>query len=593
MYKNSLFSLLSLFVLLALSSPVFAQIPYSEEWDSGEGDFTTEIEGDPTGQWVYNDETETWSATGHEPCAPVATSRLISPDIEVLSAGSLKLEFEHRYSFEFDGTTLWDSGAIMLSVNGSEPERITGEQFIENGYAEGNIGGNGIFKGLRAFNGDSEGYVEGEFIISEATLGTFEAGDIINVQFVCAFDDCTANLAPNWEINNLFVTHYPTAVITADPFSGAPPLEVNFDGSGSFIADGNIVEYEWDFGEGETASGEKVSHTFTIPGLYPVTLTVTDNKGQIATTHTTVNVNCVGGDTSPWTSIQIGEPAWVGCGMNQAACVEMFASGAGFRREGDEINLLHQTVTGDATLTTKISDLVLVPGAGAGIMMRSSDAADSAFFKMTLRVRSDGTYRAGVTHRQRPGLSTPSRNDTVAIEDPSSVTLRIQRTGIAFSGSYSTDDGQTWKEVRAVELTDPPDSMIAGPALTADDDDAEGIIVRATFCEITGFDGDPNPGITFRRGDVDVNGLLEVTDPINNLTFQFLGTYNPTCMDALDFDDNGAIEITDPIGNLSHQFLGTAPPAPPGAETCGADPTEDTVEGGDLTCVDYPAESCN
>lgn len=81
----------------------------------------------------------------------------------------------------------------------------------------------------------------------------------------------------------------------------------------------------------------------------------------------------------------------------------------------------------------------------------------------------------------------------------------------------------------------------------------------------------------FRRGDVDGNGNLEITDAINNLSFQFLGTYNPPCFDACDFDDNGRIELTDPIANLSHQFLGQAPPAPPGKDTCGEDPTPDEL----------------
>ncbi len=96
---------------------------------------------------------------------------------------------------------------------------------------------------------------------------------------------------------------------------------------------------------------------------------------------------------------------------------------------------------------------------------------------------------------------------------------------------------------------------------------------------------DPTLGIlSFKRGDVDFNGKLEITDPINNLAYQFLGTFTPPCEDACDFDDNGKVEITDAIANLSHQFLGTAPPAPPGKDSCGEDPTDDT-----LTCD----TSCN
>lgn len=96
-------------------------------------------------------------------------------------------------------------------------------------------------------------------------------------------------------------------------------------------------------------------------------------------------------------------------------------------------------------------------------------------------------------------------------------------------------------------------------------------------------------GPVFKRGDVDANGMLEITDPINSLSFQFLGTFDPVCMDALDFDDNGKVEITDPVANLSHQFLGTAPPPAPGKEQCGVDPTD----GDDLGCEDYPDTSCD
>ena len=55
---------------------------------------------------------------------------------------------------------------------------------------------------------------------------------------------------------------------------------VSFDGSVSTDAsDGEIVEYEWDFGDGRRAEGEQVSHVYRTPGVYRVTLTVTDDSG--------------------------------------------------------------------------------------------------------------------------------------------------------------------------------------------------------------------------------------------------------------------------------------------------------------------------
>ncbi len=74
----------------------------------------------------------------------------------------------------------------------------------------------------------------------------------------------------------------PIAAITAAPISGGVPLTVQFDGSGSRDPDGKIIEYLWDFGDGSTDSGAKVSHTYTQAGLYPVILTVKDDRGSTA-----------------------------------------------------------------------------------------------------------------------------------------------------------------------------------------------------------------------------------------------------------------------------------------------------------------------
>jgi PKD repeat protein len=95
------------------------------------------------------------------------------------------------------------------------------------------------------------------------------------------------------------------------------------------------------------------------------------------------------------------------------------------------------------------------------------------------------------------------------------------------------------------------------------------------------------PAPRFLRGDVDGSGDLTITDPAANLTYQFLGTYLPTCIDTADYDDSGSIDISDPIGNLTYQFLGGPPPAAPGSKTCGIDTTSDQGLGGDLGCESF------
>ena len=58
----------------------------------------------------------------------------------------------------------------------------------------------------------------------------------------------------------------------------APDEAVLFDAAGSKDVDGGIVAYRWDFGDGSTASGIDVRHSFKDSGRYEVTLTVTDDR---------------------------------------------------------------------------------------------------------------------------------------------------------------------------------------------------------------------------------------------------------------------------------------------------------------------------
>jgi PKD repeat protein len=69
----------------------------------------------------------------------------------------------------------------------------------------------------------------------------------------------------------------PIAIFEWDPEFPDPQRSAEFDASSSYDPDGEIVSYQWDFGDGQIASGEKVSHGFSTCGEYTVTLMVTDN----------------------------------------------------------------------------------------------------------------------------------------------------------------------------------------------------------------------------------------------------------------------------------------------------------------------------
>lgn len=82
----------------------------------------------------------------------------------------------------------------------------------------------------------------------------------------------------------------PVPRITARPATGTAPLLVSFDGRGSSDADGNVVAWSWDFGDGSTANGANPLHLYLEAGIFPATLTVKDNQGLTASLTTPVRV---------------------------------------------------------------------------------------------------------------------------------------------------------------------------------------------------------------------------------------------------------------------------------------------------------------
>jgi len=68
------------------------------------------------------------------------------------------------------------------------------------------------------------------------------------------------------------------SVSPTNPYSGET---VNFNASASSDSDGYIVSYQWDFGDGTTASGKIVSHVYSasVSRTFVVVLKVTDDDG--------------------------------------------------------------------------------------------------------------------------------------------------------------------------------------------------------------------------------------------------------------------------------------------------------------------------
>jgi thiol-disulfide isomerase/thioredoxin len=71
----------------------------------------------------------------------------------------------------------------------------------------------------------------------------------------------------------------PVAAFSACRLAGEAGATVLFDASASTDSDGEIVRFQWVFGDGTTGSGMRIEHTYPEAGRYLVTLMASDDGG--------------------------------------------------------------------------------------------------------------------------------------------------------------------------------------------------------------------------------------------------------------------------------------------------------------------------
>ena len=97
------------------------------------------------------------------------------------------------------------------------------------------------------------------------------------------------------EVDILYRNQAPVASLEATYGGLGQQVKVNsiafFDGGASSDPDGDVLEFEWDFGDGAKSSLLRPNHEYTSTGNYTVTLTVTDPSNESSTAETWVLVN--------------------------------------------------------------------------------------------------------------------------------------------------------------------------------------------------------------------------------------------------------------------------------------------------------------
>lgn len=118
--------------------------------------------------------------------------------------------------------------------------------------------------------------------------GTTSAGEIVEHAFAEAgiytatlivTDDFGLNDTSTAEVTVSPALRSPVALFSENATTVLTGEVIHFNASESYDPDGIIESYEWDFGDGTTASGVTADHLYDEDGTYTVTLTVKDDDG--------------------------------------------------------------------------------------------------------------------------------------------------------------------------------------------------------------------------------------------------------------------------------------------------------------------------
>jgi hypothetical protein len=97
--------------------------------------------------------------------------------------------------------------------------------------------------------------------------------------------------------------------------------------------------------------------------------------------------------------------------------------------------------------------------------------------------------------------------------------------------------------------------------------------------------------VFFRRGDVNEDGTMDLSDAVFIIERLFVVQEPIVCSDSADATDDGVVDVSDVVKITAYLFLGFEPPPPPFSE-CGLDPTEDELGCESFAPCDSDEPSC-
>ncbi|HET9728778.1 MAG TPA: PKD domain-containing protein [Acidimicrobiia bacterium] len=222
------------------------------------------------------------------------------------------------------------------------------------------------------------------------------------------------------------ITNRPPTANAGPDQAGTVGTAVSFNGSGSSDPDGTIASYAWNFGDGTTASGVTVSHTFASAATFTATLTVTDNSGATGSDTATVTVSTSGGNQPPVANA--GQDLTI-----QSLLILTFSSGGSFDPDGTIV--AYNWNFGDGATATGPSP--------------SHGYAHAGTYTVTLTVTDNqgatgsDTKIMTITNQAPTAFAGPDQNATVGVNWTFSGAQSIDRDGTIVNYAWNFGDGST------------------------------------------------------------------------------------------------------------------------------------------------------
>lgn len=162
------------------------------------------------------------------------------------------------------------------------------------------------------------------------------------------------DMCPVARDTRVVVVNSPPAVKIKSPASGCVSKEIFFDASSTADADGDDLQYHWNFGDGTAfTSGSKVSHIYDQGGRYRVNLIVDDQKKTTCSAATAT------------ANLHINTPPTADAGTNSSCCVEketLFSASASSDPDDDRLTYTWDFGDGSKTQGENVTHTYLHEG---------------------------------------------------------------------------------------------------------------------------------------------------------------------------------------------------------------------------------------